>query len=148
MSTLEYGAGRGSASQAFWRLAARREIGLAILLVLILATATVRSADFLSLRNIRDILANCSQTAVISCGVMLVIVTGEIDISVGSALGFLTAILGTMVAPTDAPVAGFGWPVWVGILLTLLIGTAIGTLNGVLVTLVRVPSIIAAHWRC
>ena len=142
MSTLEYAAGRRSALQMFRRLAARREIGLAVLLVLILVTASLRSADFLSGQNLRDILANCSQTAVISCGVMLVIVTGEIDISVGSALGFLTAILGTMVAPTDAPVAGLGWPVWVGILLTLLIGTAIGTLNGVLVTLVRVPSII------
>jgi ribose/xylose/arabinose/galactoside ABC-type transport system permease subunit len=73
---------------------------------------------------------------------MLVIVTGEIDISVGSALGFLTAILGTMVAPTNAPVPGFGWPVWLGILITLAVGAGIGLLNGLLVTLVRVPSII------
>jgi len=124
------------------KLAARREYGLAMLLALIAITATLRSPEFLAPQNLKDIFANASQTAVIACGVMLVVITGEIDISVGSALGFLSAILGTLVAPTTAPVPGLGLPVALAVVVVLLAGTAIGLINGVLVTRARVPSII------
>lgn len=147
MTTLDYGKPRRSmsASDFAWALISRREYGLGILLAVIFIGVTVRSPDFVALGNLSEIFVNCSQIAVVACGVMLVIVTNEIDISVGASLGFLTALLGTMVVSADpkvAPIPGLGWPVWAGILATLAIGTGIGLLNGVLVTLVRVPSII------
>jgi ribose/xylose/arabinose/galactoside ABC-type transport system permease subunit len=125
-----------------WSLAAKREYGLAVLIALIVIVVSFRSPSFLALSNISDLLVYCTQPAIVSCGVMLVIVTGEIDISVGSMLGLLTAVMGTLVSSKTALVPGFGWPVWAAILVTLGLGTAIGILNGLLVTLVRIPSII------
>jgi ribose/xylose/arabinose/galactoside ABC-type transport system permease subunit len=123
-------------------LVSRREYGLGVLLTLIITIVSIRNPRFLMPDTVLSIFGEASQTAIIACGVMLVIVTGEIDISVGSALGFLIAILGTMVAPAEPPIPGWGWPVWVGILLTLTAGALIGLINGLLVTLVRIPSII------
>src|SRR4051812_33521262 len=110
---------KGGIADLLWALAAKREIALAILLVIITGLVSLRNPSFLALDNIGDLFAKCAQTAVIACGVMLVIVTGEIDISVGSSMGLLTAILGTLIAATSAPIPGWGWPVWLGVMLTL-----------------------------
>ena len=80
----------GGVGDFLWALAAKREYGLAIVLALILITVSVRSPDFLKGGNIESLLVYCAQPAIVACGVMLVIVTGEIDISVGSMLGLLT----------------------------------------------------------
>jgi rhamnose transport system permease protein len=132
-----------------WRsLAARREFALAILILLILAAVSARNSAFLSPDVLGGILHKCVQPAVVAAGVMLVIVTGEIDISVGASMGFLTAVVGILMsrqlfpqwAPAWAGQQPFSVPV--AILITLALGTFIGLLNGLLVTLVRVPSII------
>ncbi|HVT80056.1 MAG TPA: ABC transporter permease [Phycisphaerae bacterium] len=139
MTTLDYQQRRRSSSwkDVLWAFVSKREYGLALLLALIVAAVTLRNLDFLSLTNLSNILTGSAQAAIISCGVMLVIVTGEIDISVGAALGFLTAVLGWLVSPTH-----YGWSPAFGILAVLAIGGGIGLINGLLVTVVRVPSII------
>ncbi|HVX86518.1 MAG TPA: ABC transporter permease [Phycisphaerae bacterium] len=144
MTTLDYrSTQQGGGVQGFlWTLAAKREYALALLIVFIVAAVSIKRPSFLAPSNLSDLLVYCTQPAIVSCGVMLVIVTGEIDISVGSMLGLLTAVMGTLVAGKTALVPGFGWPVWAAILATLALGTAIGLINGLLVTLVRVPSII------
>jgi len=124
-------------SQRLWQLAARREYGIAIVLAIIIAGVTTKNHDFLTGENVRDILIHCTQPLIVSCGVMLVIVTGEIDISVGSALALLTAVLGWLASPTH-----YHWPAWAAILATLALGAILGLINGLLVTLVRIPSII------
>jgi len=88
--------------------------------------------------NWRDILVYCAPTAIVACGVMCVVVAGEIDISVGSLMALLAAAMGTMLS-TDH----WGWSVGWGALATLGLGTLIGLTTGFLVTLGRVPSIIA-----
>lgn len=104
-----------------------------------LVTAIVGTVDsgFLALGNWNDILVRASPTAIVACGVMLVVVTGEIDISVGSLMAFLAAVMGLMLSQNHAQ-----WPLWIGISMTLLMGTTIGSLTGLLVTLGKVPSII------
>ncbi len=77
---------------------------------------------------------------------MLVIVTGEIDISVGASLGLCTALCGTLMSADKYP-QWFGtghtpFSVPAAILITVAVATSIGLINGILVTLVRVPSII------
>ena len=132
-----------------WRsLAARREFALAVLILLILLAVSVRNSAFISPDVLGGILNKCVQPAVVAAGVMLVIVTGEIDISVGAAMGFLTAVVGILMsrrlfpqwAPAWAGPQPFSVPV--AVLITLALGTFIGLVNGLLVTLVRVPSII------
>jgi len=115
----------------------RRGTGIAILIASV--TLLVASVDlgFLSLENWNDILVRCAPTAIVASGVMLVIVTGEIDISVGSLMALLAAVMGLMISQDK-----WNWPVAVGIPLTLLAGTMIGLGTGALVTFGKVPSII------
>lgn len=115
----------------------QREVGLAILIALIVVTVGAIDSGFLASGNWKDILVRCSPTAIVACGVMLVVVTGEIDISVGSLMAMLAAILGVLLSEHQ-----WNYGVAVGIPATLLIGTLIGALTGVLVTVGRVPSII------
>src|SRR5919107_1423578 len=100
MTTISVNHSSGKLAQRLWLFAARREYALAIVLALIIASVTAKNSDFLQPENIRDILIHCTQPLIVACGVMLVIVTGEIDISVGSALALLTAILGWLASPS------------------------------------------------
>ena len=68
---------------------------------------------------------------------MLVVVTGEIDISMGSLMALLAALMGMMISENR-----MGISMWFGIPGTLLLGTAIGAITGALVTIGKVPSII------
>ena len=117
---------------------AQREFGLLCLILFVGAGVSIVDSGFLARGNLRDILVRCAPTAIVACGVMLVIVSGEIDISVGSLMGLLAAIMGKLVSHDEASLS-----LWVGIPLTLLVGTLAGLSTGLLVTVGRIPSIIA-----
>lgn len=118
-------------------LLSRREYGLAAMILLTTAVVGLVDAAFLASSNWRDIAVRCAPTAIICCGVMLVVVTGEIDISVGSLSALLAAVLGLMLSRHHAQ-----WPVWIGIPATLALGAGVGAGTGLLVAVGRVPSII------
>ncbi len=111
---------------------------VASLLFLILLTVSAINPNFATLQNFRDLLIQSAPAIIVSCGMTFVILTGEIDISVGSLLGLLGAIMGILSSPQHQ-----GLPVPLVIAATLLAGSAIGLLNGLLITVGRVPSIIA-----
>jgi len=83
------------------------------------------------------VLVNNASYAIIACGVTFVIVTGEIDISVGSLAGLLAAVLGLLTAPEHAHMA-----VAPAVAITLAVGLGVGLVNGFLVAYAGVPSII------
>lgn len=116
----------------------RREYGLLVLIFLVGLVVSLVDARFLEAQNLVDILVRSAPTAIVACGVMLVIVTGEIDISVGSLTGLLAACLGILVSGKEWDLS-----LWLGVPATLLAGTLIGTATGLLVTVGKVPSIIA-----
>lgn len=115
----------------------RREVAISGLLVVMLAATAIANPALLSAANTRDMLVQCVPAMIVGCGLLLVIVTGEIDISIGSLFGLLAALLGILASPErlDLPVA-------VVILATLAAGGTVGLVNGLLVTVGRVPSII------
>jgi rhamnose transport system permease protein len=115
----------------------QREWGVAILLALTIAIVAIINPNFLTLANLRDILSANAAYAIIACGVTFVIVTGEIDISVGSLAGLLAAVLGVLTSPDYA-----GWHAGPAILATLALGLLVGVINGFLIAYARVPSII------
>ena len=115
----------------------RREAWVLFLLLLTVGAVGAWKPSFLSLGNASDILADAAPAVIIACAVTLVIVTGEIDISVGSLIGLCAAVMG-LLSYGPAPSA----PVAVGAALAVLLGLGVGMLNGLLVTLGRVPSII------
>lgn len=120
------------------RLLEKREYSLAILIAVTVCVVTCADPTFLHVDNLRDILVRSAPTAIVACGVMLIVVTGEIDISVGSLMSMLAATMGVLLSQEKLALS-----MWIGIPTTLLLGTAVGTLTGLLVTIGRVPSIIA-----
>ena len=60
--------------------------------------------DILARRNLLEILVQCAPAVIVGCGLTLVVVSGEIDISIGSLIGLLAAVMGILAA-----VAGHRW---------------------------------------
>ena len=118
-------------------LLSHRAIGLFSFIGLLTIVVSWINPAFLSTQNLRDIAVQAAPVCIISCGVMLVLVAGEIDISVGSMMGVLAASMGVMVSASRGQL-----PPHIAVPLTLLIGIGIGVLNGWLVAYVGVPSII------
>lgn len=115
-----------------WQQALRRH-GLIAAFGLFLAAVAVGAEGFLTLGNILDVLRQVSITGTIALGVTFVVVTGRLDLSVGSMLTLLTVI----VVDQHNAVGPFG-----AIALTLLAGLGIGAVNGVLVGLFRLNALI------
>ncbi len=111
-----------------------RESGM---VVAVLATAVlfgIVDPRFVSLRNLANISSQISFLAVLAVSMTYVIISGEIDLSIGSIVGLCGVIFGQL--------AQGGVAVSLAILLTLLAGGAMGALNGFLSILLRVPTII------
>jgi len=116
---------RRTAAFPFWH-----EVGLAALLLGVLITARVLSPDFLAADVKAELLTHVWEAALLAVPMTLVILTGGIDLSVGSIMALAAVTLGI----------GFqaGWPLAVALLISLVVGAAAGALNGLFVARVRV----------
>jgi ribose transport system permease protein len=103
-------------------------------LLLLVAFFAVASEYFLNVRNIQRLAVDSATLMVAAFGMTLVILVGEIDLSVGAVMVLLTVVL------AQAMAAGWSWPVAVGAVLVL--GVGIGLLNGLLTVVGRIPSFI------
>lgn len=115
-------------------LAAR--YGTVVAALAIFAGFALASGRFVSASNITNILIQVSVLTVISSGLTVAVASGEFDLSVGEVAG----LAGVLVAGL---MVWQGWPVAGAILAAVLAGTAIGVVNGLLVTRLRIPSLIA-----
>jgi rhamnose transport system permease protein len=114
-----------------------REIGIVIALVGVVIFFGARATNFLTLSNWQDIAQNVSIVAVVAVGETLVVLTRNIDLSVGSIVG----LCGYLTAATLAHHPGL--PVEVVALISIAIGLGLGLVNGLLVAVARIPAIIA-----
>ena len=121
----------------FEQMLRQREYAVLALLILTLIGVGIVNPAFLSGANLQDMLVASVPTMIVACGLTFVVILGEIDISVGSLMGLLATLLGQLTSPTHA-----GWPVAAGVAVVLAGGAAVGLLNGLLVTVGRMPSII------
>ncbi|MBX3584789.1 MAG: ABC transporter permease [Rhizobiaceae bacterium] len=111
------------------------ELFLFALLVAVLVAGTLTSEYFLTTSNISIALAGAMPTAIVALAMMAVIVTGEIDISVGSIVGLCATAIGlTIERGASAEFA---------VLASMAVGLLAGALNGVVVAYGRVPSLVA-----
>jgi ribose transport system permease protein len=105
-------------------------------LIIIFVALSIASPYFLTSNNLFNIGVQVSIVAIVAVGQTLVILTAGIDLSVGSVAG-LGGVLGTMA------IAKAGFPIVPGIIIGVLVGGAIGVVNGTLVTQLRLPPFIA-----
>jgi D-xylose transport system permease protein len=112
------------------------------ILALLLALAAIwiffhiaTDGAFISSRNLSNLLRQTSITGMLACGMVFVIIAGEIDLSVGSLLGLLGGIAAVLTVNLQ-------WTSWPAVIAVLLLGLAAGLLNGFIVTRLRVPSFI------
>jgi D-xylose transport system permease protein len=99
---------------------------------------------FLTPRNLWNLSVQSSPVAIMATGMVLVIVTRNIDLSVGSMLGFLGMIMGLVQADLIPKLLGFDHPAtWIiALAIGLIIGVLIGALQGFIIAYLGVPSFI------
>lgn len=107
---------------------------LIVLFVLVIAMS-IASPYFFTVGNLMTVLLQTSINAVLAVGISFTILIGGIDLSIGSVLAFTAAVGATMLVR--------GWPLFPVLLLVLLLGTAMGLLNGVLVSFGKLQPFIA-----
>jgi rhamnose transport system permease protein len=112
----------------------KREISALVAYVVLLLAVAAIAPSFYGGGNLRDLVINNAPILLIAIGMTLVILVGEIDISVGSQFAVCSILAGFL--------AKTGMPMPVLFLCLLLIGAAMGAINGLLVGWLRLPSII------
>ena len=137
MADQTAGAGKGIGAHLGGHL---RENGMILALVAIVLFFTVmvrvtQGVDFLSAQNITNLFLQNSYVIIMALGMLLVIVAGHIDLSVGSVVGFTGAVAAVLTV-------NMGWPVWAVVPTCLFVGLCIGAAQGYWVAYWRIPSFI------
>jgi D-xylose transport system permease protein len=92
-------------------------------------------AAFVTPGNLSNLFRQMAITGMLACGMVFVIIAGEIDLSIGSQLGLLGGVVAILTVNQ-------GWGTWPAIGAVLVLGLLIGAVNGYIVTKMRVPSFI------
>ncbi len=114
-----------------------RELGLLVVLLFIILIVGIQAPRFLSIDNFAQILLSIAILAIVAIGETLVILTRNVDLSVGSMVG-ITAFV-TAYFFKELP----GINLLLGILLGCALGLVLGIINGLIVSFGRVPAIVA-----
>ncbi len=122
------GPGRG----AMIRFARRQ--GLILVLLVLFVAFSITSPYFLSSRNLLNVGGTAGILGLMAITQTFLVISGGIDISVGSAVAVTGVILGSLVVA--------GVPIWVGVVLVLLVGLAIGVLNGFISVRLKVDPLV------
>ncbi|TVT44545.1 ABC transporter permease [Amycolatopsis rhizosphaerae] len=113
-----------------------RESGILLALVVLVAFTATQNARFLSGQSIRDILLGTAILAVLAVGQTIVMITRNIDLSVGSVLGLSAFAVGSLMQGNQS------LPVVLVLLAGLGVGAVCGLLNGFLVRFGQVPALV------
>src|SRR5207244_12579663 len=109
-----------------------REAGIAVVILLVLMAAIVADRSFLNYENFRNILLYIPLIVVVAMGQMMVIVSRNIDLSVGSVLAFSAIVVGYLLK------AHPGFPLILAAAVAVAVGAALGLVTGSLVAWLRV----------
>ncbi len=117
-----------------WKFQASWELLLVVLLLLSIIMGSSLSPYFLSASNFSLMAGDIMERAIMALPMTLIIISGEIDLSVASVLGLASVALGALWAG--------GHPLWLDISFALLVGLVAGLFNGLLVTRLGLPSLV------
>ena len=115
--------------------AARQDIGQVLAatgLVVIFAFFSIMRPVFHEWQNISNILMSTTVTGLLALGVTFVIITGGIDLSIGTTMTLAAVVVGKIVVVQNLPL-------WMGVVGGILCGAAVGAVNGTLITALKLP---------
>lgn len=114
-------------------------------LIAIVAVFSVLSPHYFSLANFLIMASHVAIYGLLAIGMLLVVLNGGIDLSVGSILGLSGCIAGFLMQGVNLPVFGVILypPVWVVVVLTCAMGALMGLVNGTLIAYFKVPAFVA-----
>jgi simple sugar transport system permease protein len=116
-------------------LARYREASIAAVAVLLVAYIQFRNSVFLSSAEMSVVLRDTGRIGLIAAGIVLVMITGEIDLSVGGTFAMAPYVMIRMNSD-------WGWSLWLTAPVALLLGVAVGFINGVISVKLRIPALI------
>lgn len=111
-----------------------RQFGLLFILIIIIAAFSVMSPYFFNMNNVWNVLRQVSTTAIAAVGMSLIILMGDIDLSVGSVYAFLGIVVGYALLSTGSTV--------LAIIIALGIGAVIGLISGTITSKGKIPAFV------
>ncbi|MGN1120780.1 MAG: ABC transporter permease, partial [Eubacteriales bacterium] len=120
-----------------------REFGLIVIIVVISILMNIQTGGkFITFNNINNLLSEASVLAILAIGMMMVIITGGIDLSIGATMA-LSAMVSTSLMKATLATGGIFTNPYIAILLSVVIGTICGFIVGLLVSRLNIFPIIA-----
>lgn len=113
-----------------------RELGIGLVILVVFGLTTLSNPAFAHAGSVQQLLLGAALIALLGVGETLVIVTRNVDLSVGSIVGLTAYIVGDLFAHHHQ------MPVVLGFVIAIAIGAAIGAINGLITTVARVPSLV------
>lgn len=129
-------AGKIGLERTLTLVARLREAGIILVLLAIVIVVSIRAPLFFSVSNFEQILLNVSLIAIVAVGQTTVVLTRNVDLSVGSVVGFVAFATGDLLKEHTLGVGG-------AIAAGCVLGLGFGALNGLIITVGRVPAIVA-----
>ncbi|WP_279433479.1 ABC transporter permease [Agromyces protaetiae] len=105
-------------------------------LVVIVVFFSIANEHFFTANNLVSILTAATVTGILALGTTFVIITGGIDLSIGTGMVLCGVMAGVFLTY-------WGWPLWAGVLATVLFGGLIGLINGTNISILGIPPFIA-----
>jgi rhamnose transport system permease protein len=113
-----------------------RELGIVLALALLIGITAAVNPRFLSAQSVKDLLLGSTILAILAVGQTIVVITRNVDLSVGSVLGLAAFATGSLFVSSP------GLPIPLVVLVGLLVGAACGAVNGALIAAARVPALV------
>jgi len=113
------------------------QYGVIVCLILVFVFFTIMKSKFLSISNILNMLRQTSINGLLAIGMTFVVLTGGIDLSVGSILG-ASGMFAALAAQQST-----GMPWGIAVLIGLGVGLLLGSLNGIIIAYLKVPAFVA-----
>lgn len=126
---------RGWFEAALVFLARYREASIAVVAILLVAYFQIRNSVFLSSAELSVVLRDTGRIGLIAAGTVVVMITGEIDLSVGGTFALAPFLMIQMNT-------SWGWSMWLTAPIAILIGVAVGLINGLITVRLHIPSLI------
>jgi ribose transport system permease protein len=125
-----------SAPPTLWlRLSGNQNVAITLVALMVFGFFSLATDTFLTEFNLINILRNAALIGIVAVGMTYLLIAGEIDLSVGSVFGFLTVVMGLLVAVLELSP-------WLSMVLVVALGAMTGAINGLIRTRIGIPSFI------